>query len=51
MRCILVDWLIDVSIHFEVWDETLHLAVSYIDRYFKYKKLIYIKYFLIFNFT
>lgn len=32
MRCILVDWLIDVSIHFEVFDETLHLAVSYIDR-------------------
>ena len=32
MRCILVDWLIDVSIHFEVYDETLHLAVAYIDR-------------------
>lgn len=32
MRSILVDWLIDVSVHFEVKDETLHLAVSYIDR-------------------
>jgi serine/threonine protein kinase len=32
MRSILVDWLIDVSVHFEVRDETLHLAVSFIDR-------------------
>ena len=32
MRSILVDWLIDVSVHFEVKDETLHLAISYIDR-------------------
>ena len=32
MRSILVDWLIDVSVHFEVRDETLHLAISYIDR-------------------
>ncbi|CAG9322616.1 unnamed protein product [Blepharisma stoltei] len=32
MRSILVDWLIDVAVHFEVNDETLHLAVNYIDR-------------------
>jgi hypothetical protein len=32
MRCILVDWLIDVSVHFEVQDETLHYCISYIDR-------------------
>ena len=32
MRCILVDWLIDVSVHFDFLDETLHLAVNYIDR-------------------
>jgi serine/threonine protein kinase len=32
MRSILVDWLIDVSVHFEVSNETLHYAVSYIDR-------------------
>ena len=32
MRAILVDWLVDVSVHFELMDETLHLGVSYIDR-------------------
>lgn len=32
MRAILVDWLVDVSMHFEVMDETLHYAISYIDR-------------------
>lgn len=32
MRSILVDWIIDVSVHFEVTDETLHLAIAYIDR-------------------
>ena len=32
MRSILVDWLLDVSVHFEVMGETLHLAVGYIDR-------------------
>jgi serine/threonine protein kinase len=32
MRSILVDWLVDVSIHFEVMNETLHYAISYIDR-------------------
>ena len=32
MRAILVDWLIDVSVHFEVMSETLHYAISYIDR-------------------
>jgi cyclin A len=32
MRSILIDWIIDVSVHFEVSDETLHLAIRYIDR-------------------
>lgn len=32
MRSILVDWLVDVSVHFEVMSETLHFAVNYIDR-------------------
>ncbi len=33
MRSILVDWLIDVSVHFELAQETLHLAVAYLDRH------------------
>ncbi|TNV83080.1 hypothetical protein FGO68_gene7055 [Halteria grandinella] len=37
MRSILVDWLIDVSVHFELMDETLHLTVSYIDRVLRYQ--------------
>lgn len=32
MRSILIDWLIDVAVHFELHGETLHYAVSYIDR-------------------
>ena len=32
MRTILVDWLVDVSMHFEVMSETLHFAIAYIDR-------------------
>ena len=32
MRSILVDWLVDVCVHFEVMQETLHFAVNYIDR-------------------
>ena len=39
MRSILVDWLIDVSVHFEVKDETLHLAVSFIDRTLSHMKV------------
>jgi len=32
MRSILVDWLIDIGVHFELAQETLHLAVTYLDR-------------------
>lgn len=32
MRSILIDWLIDVSVHFELSNDTLHLAVVYLDR-------------------
>jgi cyclin B len=31
MRAILVDWLIDVATHFDLSQETLHLAVIYTD--------------------
>jgi cyclin-A len=31
MRAILVDWLIDVGTHFDLSQETLHLAVIYTD--------------------
>jgi len=31
MRGILVDWLIDVALHFDLSQETLHLAVIYTD--------------------
>lgn len=34
MRSILVDWLVDVSDEYNIKDETLFLAISYIDRYF-----------------
>jgi cyclin A len=35
MKAILIDWLVDVSVHFEVQTETLHLAISYLTRYLK----------------
>lgn len=28
----LIDWLIDVSVHFEVSSTTLHFAISFVDR-------------------
>mmetsp|Transcript_26107 Transcript_26107/g.18555 ORF Transcript_26107/g.18555 Transcript_26107/m.18555 type:complete len:89 (+) Transcript_26107:2126-2392(+) len=33
MRTILIDWLVDVAVHFEVKCETLHLSIHLIDRY------------------
>ena len=33
MRAILVDWLVEVSEEYKLHDETLYLAVNYIDRY------------------
>jgi len=33
MRQILVDWLVDVSEHFELQLGTLHLAVNLVDKY------------------
>lgn len=31
MRATLIDWLMDVATHFDLLDDTLHLAVNYID--------------------
>ena len=33
MRCILVDWLVEVCDEFNLLPETLYLAVLYVDRY------------------
>ncbi|KAK7410071.1 hypothetical protein VNO78_00561 [Psophocarpus tetragonolobus] len=33
MRGILVDWLVDVAVEYKLLSETLHLSVSYIDRF------------------
>ncbi|XP_020212850.1 putative cyclin-A3-1 isoform X2 [Cajanus cajan] len=33
MRSILVDWLVDVAQEYKLLSETLHLSVSYIDRF------------------
>ncbi|ESW08719.1 hypothetical protein PHAVU_009G069000 [Phaseolus vulgaris] len=33
MREILVDWLVDVAVEYKLLSETLHLSVSYIDRF------------------
>lgn len=32
MRAILVDWLVEVAEEYKLHDETLYLAVNYIDR-------------------
>lgn len=33
MRAVLVDWLVEVAEEFKLHEETLHLAVSYVDRF------------------
>lgn len=33
MRCKLINWLIEVSLHFRLHKETLYLAIHYIDRF------------------
>ena len=33
MRCILVDWLVEVSVEYKFNPQTLFLAVNYIDRF------------------
>jgi cyclin A len=39
MRSILVDWLVDVAVHFDVGTETLHLAVALIDRILSHRQV------------
>jgi len=33
MRAVLVDWLVEVAEEFNLHAETLHLAISYVDRF------------------
>jgi len=33
MRQILVDWLVDVHLSFELKDQTLYLALAYLNQY------------------
>jgi hypothetical protein len=33
MRQILIDWLVDVSLSFELKDQTLYLALAYLNQY------------------
>lgn len=48
MRCILIDWLIQVHHKFTLLQETLYLTVSIIDRYLQvYPYLPYVVYVLI----
>ncbi|EGR31731.1 n-terminal domain protein [Ichthyophthirius multifiliis] len=39
MRVILVDWLMDVSLHFQLEEETLHYCIQYVDRILQQMKL------------
>ena len=39
MRCILIDWLIDVHYKFGLTDETLFMTILIIDRYISYKQI------------
>ena len=39
MRTILVDWLVEVQENFELFHETLYLAVKTVDRYLSKKEV------------
>ena len=39
MRSILVDWLVEVQENFELFHETLYLAVKVVDRYLERKEV------------
>jgi cyclin-A len=40
MRSILVDWLVEVSEEYRLQNETLSLAVHYIDRFLSYMSVV-----------
>ena len=40
MRAILIDWLIQVHLKFNLLQETLYLTISIIDRYLQVRKLM-----------
>lgn len=40
MRCILVDWLVEVAEEYKLQTETLYLAVSFIDRFLSYMSVV-----------
>ncbi|KAG6450712.1 cyclin-A1 [Manduca sexta] len=40
MRSILVDWLVEVCDEYQQQSETLHLAVSYVDRFLSYMSVV-----------
>nr|QHN75191.1 cyclin A [Apostichopus japonicus] len=40
MRCILVDWLVEVAEEYKLANETLYLAVSYIDRFLSHMSVL-----------
>lgn len=40
MRSILVDWLVEVCDEYNQQSETLHLAVSYVDRFLSYMSVV-----------
>lgn len=40
MRSILIDWLVEVAEEYRLQDETLYLAISYIDRFLSYMSVV-----------
>lgn len=40
MRCVLVDWFIEVGEEYKMQSETLHLAVSYVDRFLSHMSVL-----------
>ena len=40
MRMLLVDWLVEVSVEYRLCEETLHLAICYLDRFLSLTKCV-----------